>query len=161
MAAYRKVLHSLVTSRSMWSNLTCVCPRHAHHADPPVRPFPNPSPYTLPGTAQLTLPKGLNDEENVSFGVHQWSTVPPAWSVDLSGKSVIVGANYRLQNRIHFACMSPAKLAVACRSERKGKVAVSGTFSRYLGTHSFKRIEMALYLSRASLGKSTLPTSLP
>lgn len=81
----------------------------------------------------------------LNFVVDQWSTLPPVENVDLSGKTVVVvGANAGIgfEAVTHFARMSPAKLIVACRSERKGRVAVSGTVScrlRRLGTHFFQR----------------------
>ena len=55
-------------------------------------------------------------------------------SADLSGNTVVVvGANVGIGFKAathKFARMSPAKLMVACRSESKGKAAVSGMFSR-------------------------------
>ena len=85
----------------------------------------------------------------LSFVVDQWSTLPPVESADLSGKTVVVvGANAGIgfEAATHFARMDPAKLIVACRSESKGKAAVSGTFSRSLlrlGTQLFIDIEAA------------------
>jgi len=64
----------------------------------------------------------------IGFVVDQWSTLPPVESVDLSGKTVVVvGANAGIgfEATAHFARMSPAKLILACRSESRGKVAVS------------------------------------
>ena len=81
----------------------------------------------------------------LSFITDQWSTLPPVESVDLSGKTVVVvGTNVGIsfEAATHFTCMNPAKLIVACCSESKGKVAVSGTFSRSLlrlGTQFFYR----------------------
>jgi cation diffusion facilitator CzcD-associated flavoprotein CzcO len=81
----------------------------------------------------------------LGFVVDQWSTLPPVESVDLSGKTVVVvGANAGIgfEAVAHFARMGPAKLILACRSESRGKVAVSGTVSRALlrlGTQFFQR----------------------
>ena len=81
----------------------------------------------------------------LSFVVDQWSTLPPVESANLSGKTVVVvGANAGIgfEAATHFARMNPAKLIVACRSESKGKAAVSGTVSRSLlrlGTQFFYR----------------------
>ena len=64
------------------------------------------------------------------FLADQWTTVPPVESADLTGKTImVVGANTNVgfDAAKHFARMNPTKLILACRSERKGKAAVSGT----------------------------------
>ncbi|KAG2143726.1 hypothetical protein DEU56DRAFT_248229 [Suillus clintonianus] len=64
----------------------------------------------------------------LSFLVDQWSVVPPVETTDLSGKTVlVVGANVGLglEASKHFARMQPARLIIACRSEAKGKAALT------------------------------------
>ncbi|KAG8215354.1 hypothetical protein J3R82DRAFT_8951 [Butyriboletus roseoflavus] len=81
-----------------------------------------------------------------NFIVDQWSTVPPVESVDLVGKTVmVVGANTGIgfEAAKHFARMNPAKLIVACRSESKGKAAIS-------------EIELATGFKSCELGKVDL-----
>ena len=69
------------------------------------------------------------------FIVDQWTTVPPVENADLTGKTVmVVGANAGIgfEAAKHFARMNPAKLVLACRSESKGKAALSGSLFLFL-----------------------------
>ena len=68
----------------------------------------------------------------LGFALEQWSWVPAVESTDLTGKTVvIVGANTGIgfEAAAHFARMRPAKLILACRSESRGRAAVSGKLS--------------------------------
>ncbi|KAJ7860404.1 hypothetical protein B0H14DRAFT_575715 [Mycena olivaceomarginata] len=61
-----------------------------------------------------------------SFIVDQWSQQPPVLQVDLTGKTVVVGANTGLgfEAAKHFATMTPGRLILACRSQSKGQAAL-------------------------------------
>ena len=66
----------------------------------------------------------------LGFALEQWSWVPAVESTDPTGKTVvIIGANtIGFEAAAHFARMRPAKLILACRSESRGRAAVSGKF---------------------------------
>ena len=67
----------------------------------------------------------------LGFALEQWSCVPAVESTDLTGQTVVVvGANTGIgfEAAAHFARMHPAKLILACRSESRGRAAVSGKF---------------------------------
>ncbi|KAJ3891270.1 hypothetical protein GG344DRAFT_88388 [Lentinula edodes] len=62
------------------------------------------------------------------FICEQYQTFKPVEKVDLTGKTVIVtGGNGGLgfEAAKHFATMNPGRLIIACRSEEKGKAAIS------------------------------------
>ncbi|KAF8903502.1 short-chain dehydrogenase [Gymnopilus junonius] len=63
-----------------------------------------------------------------AFIKSQWTTLPPAAKVDLTGKTVIItGANVGLgfEAAKHFARMNPEKLILACRNKAKGEAALN------------------------------------
>lgn len=63
------------------------------------------------------------------FTKQQMLPVAPVVKVDLSGKTVLViGANtgLGLEAARHFAFMNAARVILACRSAKKGQVALEG-----------------------------------